>query len=42
MARHCGSDAVQRLAVAFHHVVAARAVDVHVHESGNNRHSRAT
>ena len=39
MARHRGGDAVERASVALHHVVPARAVDVHVDEAGNHRHA---
>ena len=40
VARDGGGDAVERARVAFHHVVAAGAVDVHVDESRHDGHCR--
>src|SRR5450755_1534867 len=39
MSRNCGGDAIERGGGGFHHVMAARAVDVDVNKAGNDSHA---
>src|ERR1700735_2201505 len=39
MARYRGRDAIERARACFHHVMAAGAVDVHVHKAGHDSHA---